>query len=97
MADAVTTDIPGLIFLRYVLESLVDDRDELHVEGQRDNLGILLTVRVSENDMGKLIGKGGQTVKALRTLLRIIGGNTNERINLKILEPEKSSFPTTPS
>ena len=47
----------------------------MHIEATQDELGVLLTVRVSDRDMGKLIGKGGQTVKALRTLLRIIGGN----------------------
>ena len=87
MADTNTADIAGLSFLRYVLEALVDDRDQLQIDATIDELGILLTVRVSDRDMGKLIGKGGQTVKALRTLLRIIGGNTSQRINLKILEP----------
>ena len=87
-ADTATKDtVPGYAFLRYALEALVEDHDELHIEGTIDDLGVLLTVRVSERDMGKLIGKGGQTVKALRMLLRIIGGNTAQRINLKILEP----------
>lgn len=81
------TDAPGLSFLRYVLESIVDDKDQLSISARSDDLGILLTVSVSERDMGKLIGKGGQTVKALRTLLRIIGGNDQQRVNLKILEP----------
>ena len=84
---ATTGTIPGLEFLQFVLESLVEDREELKVEGRIDDMGVLLTVSVSARDMGKLIGKGGQTVKALRTLLRIIGGNTSQRINLKILEP----------
>ena len=87
-----TNTIPGLDFLQYVLESLVEDRDELHVEGRIDDLGILLTVSVSARDMGKLIGKGGQTVKALRTLIRVIGGNSSQRINIKILEPENSAL-----
>jgi uncharacterized protein len=90
-SSAPTTDTPGLPFLRYVLESIVDDRDQLHIESKTDELGILLTVRVSDRDMGKLIGKGGQTVKALRTLLRIIGGGAQQRINLKILEPPKEA------
>lgn len=90
MTTEPTNTIPGLDFLRFVLESLVDDREELIIEGRTDELGILLTVRVSERDMGKLIGKGGQTVKALRTLIRVIGGNANQRINIKILEPENS-------
>lgn len=88
MTDSpATTDIPGLSFIRYVLESIVEDKDALQIDSKLDELGILITVQVGDHDMGKLIGKGGQTVKALRTLLRIIGGNSNQRINLKILEP----------
>lgn len=84
------TETPGLSFLRYVLESIVEDKDALRIDSKIDELGILLTVQVGDKDMGKLIGKGGQTVKALRTLLRIVGGNENQRINLKILEPPAS-------
>jgi predicted RNA-binding protein YlqC (UPF0109 family) len=82
-----STDIPGLEFLRFVMESLVEEKDQLKIEGVIDEQGVLLTVQVSKNDMGKLIGKGGQTVKALRTLLRLIGGRATQRINLKVLEP----------
>lgn len=82
-----TTEQPGLSFLRYVLESIVEDKDQLDITSTVDDLGVLHTVKVSDRDMGKLIGKAGQTVKALRTLLRIIGGNAKQRINLKILEP----------
>ncbi len=85
-----STDTPGLSFLRYVLESIIEDKDALIIESKLDELGILLTVQVSDRDMGKLIGKGGQTVKALRTLLRLLGGNLQQRINLKILEPPVS-------
>ena len=87
MVTTSTTDIPGLSVLRSVLEAIVEDVDQLQINGTVDDLGVLLTVQVSENDMGKLIGKGGQTVKALRTLLRLIGGTAKQRINLKILEP----------
>lgn len=81
------TDTPGLAFLKYVMQALVEDKEKLLIEGTIDEQGVLLTVQVSQKDMGKLIGKGGQTVKALRTLLRIIGSRTNHRINLKVLEP----------
>lgn len=80
--------LPGYDFVLYVLQSLCEDHDQLVLEERRDELGILLTIKVSDRDMGKLIGRAGQTVKALRTLVRLIGGNANERINLKILEPE---------
>ena len=90
MTTESTQEVPGLSFIRYVLESLVEDKDQLIIEPSSDALGILLTVQVSERDMGKLIGKSGQTVKALRTLLRIIGGTNSQRVNLKILEPQKA-------
>ncbi|MEI8230328.1 MAG: KH domain-containing protein [Candidatus Peregrinibacteria bacterium] len=82
------THLPGYDFVLFILESLCEDKDQLVLEERRDELGILLTIKVSDRDMGKLIGRGGQTVKALRTLVHMVGGNTNERINLKILEPE---------
>jgi uncharacterized protein len=88
MTSSTQTEVPGFDFLHYVLSSIVDDPDQLHIDSKIDSLGILLTVRVSDRDMGKLIGKGGQTVKALRTLLRILGGSAQQRINLKILEPK---------
>lgn len=96
MSDS-SSSVPGYDFIRFVLEALVDDKDDLKIEGRIDELGALIIVQVSDNDMGKLIGKGGQTVKALRTLLRMLGGNLHQRINLKILEPgdHPSSSPSS--
>jgi predicted RNA-binding protein YlqC (UPF0109 family) len=88
---ATDQQIPGLQFLQNVLEAIVEDTKDLVIDGKIDELGVLLTVHVSERDMGKLIGKGGQTVKALRTLLRIIGGNAKQRINIRIVEPDGAS------
>lgn len=78
---------PGYPFIKLVLDMLVEDKDQLAVEPSVDDLGILITVRVSDRDMGKLIGKNGQTIKSIRTLLRVIGGMANQRVNLKVLEP----------
>ncbi len=78
---------PGVDFLTFVLERLVEDKDQLKIDHRVDDLGILLTVSVSPSDMGKLIGKSGQTIKSLRTLLRTLGGKHNQRINLKVMEP----------
>ncbi len=95
MTDSASTsaqaELPGLGFLRYVLGELLEDKDQLQIESKIDELGVLLTVQVSERDMGKVIGKGGQTIKALRTLLRVIGSASAQRVNLKILEPSGSA------
>ncbi|MCK5017156.1 MAG: KH domain-containing protein [Candidatus Peribacteraceae bacterium] len=84
---ANNTELPGLSFLRFTLENIVEDKDQLVIESKEDDLGVLHIVSVGENDMGKLIGKAGQTIKALRTLLRVIGSTSAKRINLKVLEP----------
>lgn len=91
MTDPTATEgaLPGYEFIRTVLSMLVEDKDQLVVDARLDELGVLITVKVSDRDMGKLIGKSGQTIKSVRTLLRVIGGASNQRVNLKVLEPEK--------
>lgn len=80
--------LPGYAFVQHVLTMLVEDKNELVIDARVDDLGVLITVRVSARDMGKLIGKNGQTIKSIRTLLRVIGGIVHQRVNLKVLDPE---------
>lgn len=87
MSDTAAPALPGYDFVKYVLELLVEEREQLVIESSTDDLGVLITVKVSERDMGKLIGRSGQTIKSIRTLLRVIGGIAHQRVNLKILEP----------
>jgi uncharacterized protein len=77
----------ALEFVRYVLEQFCESKESIELESSVDELGVLITIRIAESDMGRLIGKQGQTISALRTLVRIIGARENERINLKVLEP----------
>ncbi len=74
-------------FVEYVVKQIVDNPDEVVVERTIDEMGVLITLKVSKDDMGKIIGKSGQTAKAIRILLRIIGSKNNARVNLKIVEP----------
>ncbi len=76
-------------FVKYVVSQIVENPDDVEVEREIDEMGVLLTLKVNPADMGKIIGKSGQTAKALRILLRIIGSKNNARVNLKIVEPEK--------
>ena len=75
-------------FVEYVVKQIVENPDEVEVSREVDEMGVLLTLKVAKDDMGKIIGKSGQTAKALRTLLRIVGSKNNARVNLKIVEPE---------
>lgn len=75
-------------FLEYVVKTLVDNPDDVKVDRIVDEMGVLLTLDVSPEDMGKIIGRSGNTAKAIRTLLRVVGMKNDARVNLKINEPE---------
>lgn len=75
-------------FLEYVVKSLVDNPDKVKVDRKVDEMGVLLTLDVAQEDMGKIIGRQGNTAKAIRTLLRVVGMKNNARVNLKVNEPE---------
>lgn len=74
-------------FLEYVIKALVDNPNEVKVNRTVDEMGVLLTLEVGAADMGKIIGRQGNTAKAIRTLLRVVGMKNNSRVNLKINEP----------
>ncbi|MDP2704815.1 MAG: KH domain-containing protein [Patescibacteria group bacterium] len=75
-------------FLEYVIKALVDNPDAVKINRKVDEMGVLLTLDVGPEDMGKVIGRSGNTAKAIRTLLRVVGMKNNARVNLKINEPE---------
>lgn len=79
-------------FLQYIVNSLVDHPGDVVVNRSVDEMGVLLTLKVHREDMGKIIGRDGHTAKAIRTLLRVIGMKNNARVNLKIEEPEGGSM-----
>jgi predicted RNA-binding protein YlqC (UPF0109 family) len=75
-------------FLDYVIKGLVDNPNDVKIKRTVDEMGVLLTLDVNAADMGKVIGRMGNTAKAIRTLLRVVGMKNNSRVNLKISEPE---------
>ena len=77
-------------FLEYVVKALVDNPDDVKITRTVDEMGVLLTLSVNKDDMGKVIGRSGQTAKAIRTVLRVVGMKNDARVNLKIEEPEGS-------
>ena len=80
-------------FLEYVVKALVDNPNDVKIDRTVDEMGVLISLTVNPADMGKIIGRMGNTAKAIRTLLRIIGMKNNARVNLKINEPEGGMRP----
>lgn len=76
-------------FVQYVLQQICTNSDEILVEAIDDDRGTLVTVKVATEDMGKVIGKSGQTVTALRTLLSVISAREEKRYFLKIIDPKE--------
>lgn len=75
------------VFLESVVKALVDHPEGVKINRTVDEMGVLLTLEVHPEDMGKVIGRDGNTAKAIRTLLRVVGMKNNARVNLKINEP----------
>lgn len=84
--------------VKAIVTLLVKHPESVEVTRTIDDLGVLLTLRVHAEDMAGIVGREGRTAKAIRTLLRVIGAQNDERVNLKIVEPfgaeERPTAPT---
>ena len=78
-------------FVEFIVKTIVAHPEDVKVNRKVDEMGVLLTLDINQEDMGYVIGKEGRTAKALRTLLKIVGAKNNARVNLKINEPEGST------
>ncbi len=81
-------------FVEYVVRAIVNNPDDVKTERIVDERGVLITLHINPEDMGYVIGRQGQTARAIRTLLKIVGAKSNARVNLKIYEPEGSRRPS---
>lgn len=72
-------------FIEYIVKSVVGHPDDVVVERIIDEKGVLLTLTVNPEDLGRVIGKRGVTAQSLRTLLRALGTKNDARYNLKIV------------
>ncbi len=73
-------------FLQFIIENLVSQPNDIKIERVQDELGILLTLSVAKDDMWIIIGKGGNTINSIRSILRIYGLKIDQRVNLKVLD-----------
>jgi uncharacterized protein len=75
-------------FVEYIVKSLVNKPEEVRSERKVDEQGVLITVFTSAEDTGYVIGKGGKTAVAIRTLLATLGAKGNQRISFRIDAPD---------
>lgn len=72
--------------IEMIVKALVDDAEAVDIRELKRNGATLIEVRVSPNDVGKIIGKQGRTIRALRSLARIAGAKEDQRYLLEIVE-----------
>jgi len=76
-------------FVEYIVKTLVNNPDKVAVERKIDEKGVLLSLTVDPEDVGRVIGKRGVTAQAIRVLLRALGTKQDARFNLKIVNTDE--------
>ncbi len=73
-------------FLKFIVESLVSNKEDIQIDRTEDELWVLLTLKVNKEDMWVIIWKNWNIVTSIRALLKILWSKSNKRINLKVLD-----------
>ncbi|MDP3973860.1 MAG: KH domain-containing protein [Candidatus Daviesbacteria bacterium] len=73
--------------LEFIVKNLVSKPDAITIDEQKEDGSINLTLTVDPQDMGLIIGKGGQTIRSIRRLLTVRAITENVRVNLTLAEP----------
>jgi uncharacterized protein len=73
-------------FVEYLVKNLVDDASAVQVELHEGERGMIIEVRVAKPDIGKVVGRQGRTVQALRTLVQTIGARHGKRVRVEVIE-----------
>lgn len=76
-------------FVEYIVKTLVNNPDKVVVDREIDERGVLLSLSVDPEDVGRVIGKRGATAQSIRTLLRVLGTKNGARYNLKIVNTDE--------
>ena len=72
-------------FVEYIVKTLVNNPDKVSINRTIDEKGVLLSLEVDPEDVGRIIGRRGATAQSIRTLLRALGTKNDARYNLKIV------------
>ena len=80
-------------FVDYIAKTLVNNKEAVKVDRSIDERGVLLTLHVDDDDLGRVIGRGGSTAQSFRTLLRALGSKNDARYNLRIADGKTDDQP----
>lgn len=72
--------------LKVIIENLVEDKDSISIQEVATNDEIKYEVKVSEKDMGRIIGKRGKIAQSIRTVIKAVAAKENKRINIEFVD-----------
>jgi predicted RNA-binding protein YlqC (UPF0109 family) len=72
--------------LAYIAKGLVDRPDEVRVEAFEEDDALVLELHVAEDDTGKVIGRSGRTVNAIRSVMRACGAKQGQRVLVDVID-----------
>ena len=75
--------------LETILKAIVSQPEKVLVNRTTDEMGVLLTVKLGEGDAGVVIGKQGQSINAIRSVINIVGRKNQAKVNVKLDVPER--------
>ncbi|PIR88361.1 MAG: RNA-binding protein [Candidatus Harrisonbacteria bacterium CG10_big_fil_rev_8_21_14_0_10_44_23] len=75
--------------LETILKAIVNQPEKVLVTRTTDEMGVLLTVKLGEGDAGVVIGKQGQSITAIRSVINIVGRKNQAKVNVKLDVPER--------
>lgn len=76
-------------FVEYIVKNLVDHPDQVRINEIGGTHTLIIELGVEKSDIGKIIGKKGKTINAIRTLLMSVASRNGIRVNLEIIEDEE--------
>ncbi len=71
--------------LRFLVQGIVDDPDSIEITGTENGSRVDLELRVASEDMGKVIGRGGKTIGAIRKVMKAASVKANKRVNVEVV------------
>ena len=72
--------------LTYIIQSLVENPDEVSVTARKAEGETVFEVRVAEGDMGKVIGRQGRIVKEIRVLMKAVAQRKGKKVSVEIMD-----------
>ena len=73
-------------FVAYLVKNMVNQPEKVDIQGKEVQSGLLIEIRVAPEDIGKVVGRKGNVIRSLRTLVMTIGARLGRRVHVEIIQ-----------